>query len=291
MMPDELIFGATDTQYVPTDPADVGRYVYCRVRGDNAYGFSTANSNVIGPIVAATASAPAMTNLYLWLRADAGVFQSTGLTTPATATNDPVAGWQDQGPSGTRHFTQATSARAPTLQLGGAFPVLRFDHTADTLNGQHLDGPDMSALTGGEIFIVLKALADPSGGTAGGSLWNFGSSLDSLYPYSSGDIYETWGWGSRAGPIDPGVQLDVFRVYNVVSDATGFQMILDGTSIHTDSAFVEFATATRIGRSFSPGAGNTFDGDIAEVVMYSARCSAPDKAQTKAYLTAKYSTA
>ena len=54
-MPDELISGATDTQYVPTDPADLGRFVYCRVRGDNAFGFSTANSNTIGPIAAASA--------------------------------------------------------------------------------------------------------------------------------------------------------------------------------------------------------------------------------------------
>jgi len=53
-MPDELISGATDTQYVPTDPADLGRSVYCRVRGDNAFGFSTANSNIIGPIAVAS---------------------------------------------------------------------------------------------------------------------------------------------------------------------------------------------------------------------------------------------
>ena len=95
-MPDELISGATDTQYVPTNPDDLGRYVYCRVRGDNAFGFSTANSNVIGPIAVASdlvntdppeitiasggdsltsdtgtwTGSPTITHGYLWFQAD-----------------------------------------------------------------------------------------------------------------------------------------------------------------------------------------------------------------------------
>jgi len=116
-MPDELISGATDTQYVPTNPDDLGRYVYCRVRGDNAFGFSTANSNVIGPIAVASdlvntdppeitiasggdsltsdtgtwTGSPTITHGYLWFQADdaAGTGAvSIPLATSATYTID-----------------------------------------------------------------------------------------------------------------------------------------------------------------------------------------------------------
>lgn len=69
--------------------------------------------------------------LQLWLRADAGTFQDTGLTTPAAADGDPVGGWQDQSGSG-NHATQATAANKLALKLAiqNGLPVLRGNGTS-----------------------------------------------------------------------------------------------------------------------------------------------------------------
>ncbi len=294
-MPD-VVVGIDSDSYTP-GPGDVGASLYCRVTATNAAGSAAANSNTVGPVVTApVVSGPATANLWLWLKADAGVFQDSALTTPATTTGHSVAGWQDQSPAGTRHYTQATDVLlTPHLYLGGAFPVVRFSHLGGDLGGgplgEHLNGPDMSGLTAGEIFIVVKTAAYPSGGSAGGSFWSNSTGGDSLYPYSDGNIYESWGSITRAGPLTPGVPLNVFRLYNVVMTAANALIFLDGTNIYTytASSAVGFGSVSKLGRAENPGAGNTFSGDIAEVVQYSAQCSAPDKATTKAYLATKYS--
>jgi hypothetical protein len=62
----------------------------------------------------------------LWLRADAGTFQDVAMTIPAVLNNDPIGGWQDQSGSG-NHATQAVAAQQPNLQLAvvNGMPVVR----------------------------------------------------------------------------------------------------------------------------------------------------------------------
>ena len=358
-MPDELISGATDTQYVPTNPDDLGRYVYCRVRGDNALGFSTANSNVIGPIavasdlvntdppeitiasggdsltsdtgtwtgsptithgylwfqaddaagtgavsiplatsatyaidggtITAPAAGPATTNLWTWLKADAGVYSDAG-TTPAT-NGGTVQQWNDSH-TGARHFAQATAGNRPTWvtnAINTTLPALRFDPTVvDTpATAQYLLGPSASALTAGEIFIVVKkAGADPGDGTKA-SLWDFEANGNSnVYPYSDGHIYDGWGSGSRYDSGDPTPSVNTWRLYNVVSTSSEWTSFIDGTQQFTTSPGNVAFGIPNLGRDTNTGKG--FGGDVAELIMYSAKCSAPDKVQTKAYIAAKY---
>ena len=134
-MPDELISGATDTQYVPTNPDDLGRYVYCRVRGDNALGFSTANSNVIGPIAVASdlvntdppeitiasggdsltsdtgtwTGSPTITHGYLWFQADDAAGTGAVAIPLATSATYAIDGGVIEAPGGGTAFTLISS--------------------------------------------------------------------------------------------------------------------------------------------------------------------------------------
>lgn len=55
-------------------------------------------------------------NLELWLRGDLGTFQDVAMTIPAVLNGDPIGGWQDQSGSG-NHATQAALGQQPNLQL------------------------------------------------------------------------------------------------------------------------------------------------------------------------------
>src|SRR5437764_592279 len=72
-------------------------------------------SGVMGGAVAALAPNQ-VSNLTLWLKADAGTFQDTGNTTPASADNDPVGSWRDQSGGGL-DVQQGTSTKRPLLKL------------------------------------------------------------------------------------------------------------------------------------------------------------------------------
>ncbi len=58
----------------------------------------------------------ASANLLLWLSADSGTYQDTGLSVPAAADGDPVGGWADRSGHG-KNATQAVAINRPTLQL------------------------------------------------------------------------------------------------------------------------------------------------------------------------------
>ena len=74
--------------------------------------------------------------LFGWWKADAGTYEDTSLTTPASADADPVGGLWDWSGNG-NHLTQSTSTKRPALKLAiqNGLPVLRFDGVDDFLAG------------------------------------------------------------------------------------------------------------------------------------------------------------
>ena len=80
-----------------------------------------------------TAFDPLSLSPALWLKADAGTFQTSG-GSAATADTDPVGEWQDQS-GNANHVVQATAGRRPLLKTGifGALPSVRFDGVDDYL--------------------------------------------------------------------------------------------------------------------------------------------------------------
>ena len=84
---------------------------------------------------------------------------------------------------------------------------------------------------------------------------------------------------------DPTPALTTWRLYNVVSTSSEWTSYIDGIQhFTTGTNTVAFTATTKLGAYDV----NTMDGDIAEVIIYSAKLSSPDWVQTKAYIATKY---
>lgn len=230
-------------------------------------------------------------NLWQWVKADAGVFQDSGLTTPATADNDPVGGWQDQS-GNNRHWTQATSGNRPTFltaDINGK-PAIRGDDTDNYLIGPNLSSLDSAGA--GEVFIVVKADTDPCGASYERSgLWSLGSDITSNhYPDPSGIIMEGWGRSARAELGNPTPSLASWRLYNVASQSGEYTARLDGTQIFTTGTSTPgWHTAERtLPFLFRTDAAFYFGGNIAEMITYSAVLSSGNRDIVESYIASKY---
>lgn len=236
---------------------------------------------------AAAAGSPATTNLWTWIKADAGVFTDTARTTAATADGDVVNGITDQSGGG-RHWAyvaNGSSNGGPFLRLSvlNAKPVFRFEPTM----ARNICPPDMSSLTAGHIFAILKlATAESQSNVA---LWRFGTSGQGMfYPFDADhNIYDDWGSNTRRAAGDPTPTLAGFRLYEVISTSAEWTPLIDGTGLSgaTGTNTVSFSSAPRVGQDSVPGA---FEGDIAEILIYSAKITGADLTQTKNYLAGRY---
>lgn len=224
-------------------------------------------SSVVTESTLSPFSPSSLSGLVEWLKADAII----GL-----ADNDPISTWTaSAGNNGT-----AAGTVRPTYQTNelNGLPIVRFDGVNDLLSVGNF-----SALSAGEIFIVVKIPTDPP--ATGKSLWAFGTPSDNYYPYSNGIIYDDWGSTVRKTTVDPTPSLASWRVYNVFSAANDWGSNLDGASLHTTATnTVGFLSTCYIGQT----AGQYLACDIAELVMYNRKLTAPERAQVLGYLQDKY---
>ncbi len=111
--------------YTDSAPA-AGAYDY-EVAAVNSYGTSAYTSLKSTPV--------GMTG---WWKADAGTYQNTALSMPATASNDPVGGWADQS-GNVNSLLQGTAGLRPTLQLAqiNGLPCVRFDGVDDWITAAY----------------------------------------------------------------------------------------------------------------------------------------------------------
>jgi hypothetical protein len=73
---------------------------------------------------------------------------------------------------------------------------------------------------------------------------------------------------------------------SIVSSASTYQLYLDGTGAGAQAAGYQAGENHQIGSG--NGGGGPFGGDIAEVLVYSAALSAPDRTTVEAYLADKW---
>jgi hypothetical protein len=218
--------------------------------------------------------------LFIHLKADA----ITGL-----ADGDPVASWTDSS-GNSRHATQSTAGSKPIYKtniLNGK-PVVRFDGADDFLNLV-----DLSALTEGEIFIVVKINNDPPTNEFKAGLWYIGSEPNGsvLYPSTDSIIYDSFGTTVRKAVGNPTPSLTSFRIYSVYSAPNDWQSFLDGFSLFsTSTSTVGFNSAPTLGKSRNPTQAieRFLDGDVAEVIFYNHKLSTSVRSDVQGYLNAKY---
>ncbi len=226
-----------------------------------------------GGAPASASAGPPMANLQLWLKADA----ITGLND-----GDRVTTWIDSS-GNSRDATQSVAADKPTYKtniLNGK-PVVRFAAS----NTEFMNLPNfLTGFGAGELFLVIKVNNDPPA-TGSGGVYDFGSeAASSHYPFDDGVIYDEFATTARKTTGNPTPTLAAWRLYNVSSQANEWTSRIDGTQFFTTATnTVGWSTTPKIG-------GETFfcDGDIAELLLYSAVLSASDRTAVKTYLAAKY---
>ena len=223
--------------------------------------------------VATPASVPdlPLSNLRLWLRADAGITSGVGR----------IQTWYDQ--SGQNHpGTQLTTGNQPALVTSviNGRPVVRFTSSAS----QYFNlGNFMSGATAGEVFVVLKPAAEVAPGNQ--KVWRLGGSyLGSYYAYLDGHIGDDFGSTALKDVGDPATPLAQFNLYNATSQAGLWQARLNGSLLYsTTSNAVTFSSSLLLGMGDVP-----WNGDMAEVIIYDRVLTAAERESVGNYLANKY---
>ncbi len=213
----------------------------------------------------------ASTNQF-WLRADSLQGFSDGNT---------VGTWIDVSGNDNDVSASATPTYVSTSNFNDR-PAISF------ANGDRYNLGNLSALTEGEVFVVVEADADPGTNGDNAEIWDLGETSRALYPNTNGNLYEDFGTNQRKDNIavDP---LNQPRVYSVRSGPSDYEIHLDGTSIFTTGTnTVSFENAAVLGRE---GNGGGFDGDMAEFILYNQRLNAAQRIIVDNYLAAKYNIA
>lgn len=223
-------------------------------------------------------SSPSMTNLKLWLKADAGTFQTSG-GSAAVADNDPVGEWQDQSGTG-NHVAQATAGKRPLLKtavLNSKAGIL-FDGTDDYLNktlGATLSQPNT-------VYFVCKRDAAIGGYT----LLDGPGATRHLVSYKSpSDLLEIY-----AGT------LITSGVNTLGAAATIITVQFNGASTIARRGGIQILTGNPGAQGcggFIVGINNSlttvmFKGHIHEILFYNMAHSGAEISDTELYLTGRW---
>lgn len=250
-------------------------YTY-RVRARTSAG-PTALTNEATVQLTEIGSAVPTTGVRLWLRADEPAASEQG---------GQVVAWPDT--SAARNFAVRSGSSGITTNPTGlnGRPSIQFSGGYFSLPGQF-----MSGVQGGEAFVVARSTT-PSG-TRGG-LWQ----MSSYYTNGLGDLYNVTEYPSNTGVIiekfgsstlrdirKPAVPITDGHLYNVLSTTGRWEARFNGyTQYETTSNSVDFSNAPWLGRGWS-----TFNGQIAEVIIYDRVLSSAEREAVGRYLTRKYS--
>jgi alpha-tubulin suppressor-like RCC1 family protein len=209
--------------------------------------------------------------LKLWLNAEAGLTRDV---------NSSISLWGDQSASG-NSAVQAILSNEPTYvsAIVNGKPVVRFNGLSAFMDG--------TLSLGSQVSMFVVASSGPNGGYKRiiTNEFNFfmGTGSDGLFAtfYGNGSA-----WGGT-GAVSHGVGL-----------TTGQFNILESVNNGTDSAYVNGLLAdsrTNAMSAFSDGyelgrypAGQYWDGDVAEILLYDRALSDSEKATVENYLNRRY---
>lgn len=173
-----------------------------------------------------------------------------------------------------RNFTQGTAGNQPTLRGGAS---LLNGHIVVEHDGfdDYLSGPDLSALTSGHAFGVVKVDADPPAAAGVTGLWRLtsatGINTATHFPWTDGSIYDGSMSTTRKVPGNPAAALTSWRIYEVRSASGDWEAKLDGTSLlSTATNTVGFASLPRLGSSFDGSDNYWLDGRWAYFALFPA---------------------
>lgn len=247
-----------------------------RIRAINAAGPSDWSSVVEATLVSVEGEVVLpRAGLRLWLKADSGV--------PLGRVNR----WPDlsgRGQDALANPNLATS-RVPLAEAGmlRGRPAVHFDGYDDFLE---LPSTLLAGATAGEAWVVLRAAALPA--TENRTLWRLGGA-DTLYPGTDGSILDGFGSTvSRQAPA-PRDDLGTWRVYQVAAEKGRWSSRSNGRIqwIAPENT-VAFGSSPTLGYSGSPTFGRSFNGHVAEILVYDRVLSQPEREALARYLQARF---
>ncbi|MEO9482732.1 MAG: LamG-like jellyroll fold domain-containing protein [Ekhidna sp.] len=215
-------------------------------------------------------------NLSLWLKADQGV---TGTT--------QVSQWDDQA-GGLRHGTQGTATNQPALTdvAINYNPAISFDGTDDfftsALDISPTGSPDLTTI------IVFNSDQDAN------------NPYRKLFGHDNGNFHRTIGLDDRsgnnfnyfAGSNGVGGYFNLTATTNYISTteytSTDFTGFINGNQLITNGAPITGGLTNLTIGAISPSASEPWDGNIAEMIMYSGTLTAPERQRIETYLAIKY---
>ena len=228
-------------------------------------------------------------DMALWLKADAGV----------TVTGTAVSTWADQS-GHARDATQTTAAYQPMFVASNSAinnkPVVRFDGTDDRMTFPL----SVQGLSGMTIILVTACLRDQWNGPPGdyntnapAICWHSGS----WFGVSVGPWQRKIPWRFGGGLMAP----EYIRPTSIGASFSRTTTIKNGTtaSLYVNGEWVmdktgEPATITDASQPtgylayFFAGGGNCFNGDFAEVIVYTRALSNAERLAVDGYLNTKY---
>lgn len=260
------------------DAAFQGTVTY-RIRALNAAGVSEWSSAVAAVLMPADGEVGLpRAGMRLWLRADAGL--------PLGRVNR----WPDGSGRGQHALANldAPVARAPVAESGvvRGRSAVRFDGYDDFVD---LPSTLLTGASAGEVWAVLRAAGLPAAENR--TLWRL-VGTDGFYPASDGAIVEGFGSAaSRAGPA-PRDDLGTWHVYQVAAEAGRWSSRINGRTYWTvpDNG-VTFRAAPTLGYPGGPNFGRSFNGHIAEILIYDRLLNEAERAAVGRYLQARFGVA
>src|SRR6185369_585267 len=151
--------------------------------------------------------------------------------------------------------------------------------------------PDLfGGATSGEVFIVLKAAAEPSGSNKH-SLWYLaqaGGVGEAAHPFTNSLLFEQFGSSAQDAAFTKPSTTAAFHLYGVETSANKMVIRWNGDIIWGQNKITTtgFPSAPRLSRN--SGASAVWDGDIAEILIYKTVLSAANKKLVQDYLAARY---
>ena len=222
-------------------------------------------------------------SLSLWLKADAGVTESSG----------DVTTWADQSGSG-RDASDSGTPNLPSVSSTDVNynPVIEFDSANN-------EGLQTSSVFGTDthdnfnIFVISKTNTrsnsyafnedDPVEGRVSGHFpWNSSNSIIWAAGSAGGDYGLTTGWTESNG---------ILYIWGLEYEASSTRQAIyrDGTSIASDASISSFTYSNNNDFEIaSSGSGNYYDADIAEIIVYTGSISDAEQDQIETYLGIKY---
>lgn len=211
-----------------------------------------------------------------------------------------ITGWTDSSGNGRTAAPTAGDPICKTNILNG-YSIARFDGTSKRLQVNYAPISQISAfivckwadLTVQAIIVALgcaQVLGSPSGGFV---LQNYAAATPFNHLSCQTGLGGTWcdGVNTNAGTIGAG-----FQIVELVVGATASNVWLNKVNIITDNSHGALGTTVGGTQNFLNLGGNStdttdyhfFNGDIAEVLLYSNAVSSTNRANIENYLNVKY---